>query len=309
MKNVTAKQFHNAFWLHPKSWLAEHGEVAVGTLMDVADNDGRSSPALKERLSLTAHAVALHADAFIPRTVRSPAASISLGIGWAVSFVHLLIFALLPLISDGIYHDGDSFLWASVALCGPWFIAGTLSILRHPDLARWVLLLAVITPVALVASRFLTTDVELPATMLSALLATTAVIALVGTPQSKLVVVSGGVTTVALIGVLAYSGLLLTPYESFLWGTVAWENLPAVLAMCLAAVITLLATKQQRTAGGLALITLPWVAVELGLVWRTGDPAAPLVTVITIAMLVIAGIVLKALGRRNRQPIQAATVA
>ena len=171
MKNVTAKQFRNAFWLHPKRWMANHGEVAVSTLMDVAENDGRNSPALKERLSLTAHAVALHAEALIPRTVRSPAASISLGIGWAISVVHLLIFVSLPLISGRIYHDGNSFMWASVALCSPWLIAGILSIMRHPALARWALLLAAIAPITVVAIRFLTPDVELPATMLSVLLA------------------------------------------------------------------------------------------------------------------------------------------
>ncbi|EPR76528.1 hypothetical protein ADILRU_1148 [Leifsonia rubra CMS 76R] len=117
--------------------------------------------------------------------------------------------------------------------------------------------------------------------------------------------VSAAASAVALTGVLAYSGVLAQPNEGFLWGTVAGENLPGVLAAVLIATVVLLFSKRAAAAFTLVLVSLPWIGASVGLVWRAGSVAGALITFVALASVALAVLILGTIRADRRLMSQA----
>ena len=66
---------------YPKAWRKANEDVVVGTLLDVADAEGRTAPSRSELRDLRRSGLAARADFFLPGAIRDRAAAISLGSG------------------------------------------------------------------------------------------------------------------------------------------------------------------------------------------------------------------------------------
>jgi hypothetical protein len=93
------RRYRDALRWYPRKWLRRNEDVVVGTLLDVADADDRTTPAKGELAGLRRTAIAAHFGVFariLPSEVRDRAASISLGFGASLSLAAILVNVLVP---------------------------------------------------------------------------------------------------------------------------------------------------------------------------------------------------------------------
>jgi hypothetical protein len=82
------QQYRRALRWYPIDWRNRNEDVVVGTLKDVAEEEGRSRPAAGELANLRLTGIAAHLNGLgrtIPAAVRDRAASVALGLGAAIA--------------------------------------------------------------------------------------------------------------------------------------------------------------------------------------------------------------------------------
>lgn len=125
-------QFRGALRWYPDRWRAQHEEAMLGTLLDVADAEGRTRPKRGELATLRASGLAAWIDALLPARVRDGVSAVSIATGAAFATVYLVMHSWMPWLDITTLRDGATglshetfgpFLNPFVVLWVVWMIA------------------------------------------------------------------------------------------------------------------------------------------------------------------------------------------
>lgn len=139
---------------YPRTWRAANEDAFVGTLLDVADAEGRATPTRPERLDIVGHAVSARLDRIVVPHVRDAGSTIALTMGTGFSLAEFLVSSWAPwihgnpvpasLVQVGPFRD-TGFVFA-----GLWLVALAAALTVRWAVGRIALavciLAAVLTP-------------------------------------------------------------------------------------------------------------------------------------------------------------------
>lgn len=123
---------------YPRTWRAANEDAFVGTLLDVADAEGRAAPTRQERLDIVGHAVSARLDRIVVPHVRDAGSTIALTMGTGFALAEFLVSSWAPwihgnpapesLVQVGLFRD-TGFVFAALwlvalaaALAGRWAV-------------------------------------------------------------------------------------------------------------------------------------------------------------------------------------------
>ncbi|ROR28406.1 hypothetical protein EDF63_3681 [Curtobacterium sp. JUb34] len=139
---------------YPRTWRAANEDAFVGTLLDVADAEGRAAPTRQERLDIVGHAVSARLDRIVVPHVRDAGSTIALTMGTGFALAEFLVSSWAPwihgnpvpksLVQVGPFRD-SGFVFAAL-----WLVALTAALAGRWAVGRIALtvciLAAVVTP-------------------------------------------------------------------------------------------------------------------------------------------------------------------
>jgi len=141
---------------YPREWRERHGEAALGVLLDVAEADGAGRLALAQRLDLAFNGLAERLVGWVPRQLRTLAASAAFLGATGFALVHFAFFEWEPWARP----DGPAWLywhpfttpaaWLDLA----WLLGAVLFLCGWRRVSRGVCVLAGAGAVALLAIHY-----------------------------------------------------------------------------------------------------------------------------------------------------------
>lgn len=152
------RRYRHALRWYPTAWRSQNGDVAVGTLLDLAEKEGRTRPARAEIVSLAAHGFAERVRTLplaLSVDVRARVSTAALGTGAAASLtaVMQLESRSLPEALAGFdFARFGPFLSPAIIVYLAWLVAFLLALGGLPRAARWTA--AATIPLALSARAF-----------------------------------------------------------------------------------------------------------------------------------------------------------
>lgn len=160
---ATVWRFRRLAVLYPTAWLVQHGEAYVGTMLDVADAEGRDRPSRRDRLSTLRHLGGVW-SAELRRRARADRGLRSFGVVGHAALLSGATLALLCLVlaewapgwlvpgGPPEWWDHRVTTWTTGALLFPlWLAALGLVAAGRPVAARRLLRVLVLLPAGLVA--------------------------------------------------------------------------------------------------------------------------------------------------------------
>jgi hypothetical protein len=105
--NTLEQTYRNALRWYPKKWRTRNEDAVVGTLLDVAEEAHRTTPARGELANLRANALATRLGPLgrIPAPVRDRVVALTFGLGAGIAIVALIApLALNATLRGGDYH-------------------------------------------------------------------------------------------------------------------------------------------------------------------------------------------------------------
>ncbi len=147
--------YRRALRWYPKRWRREHGDAMVGTLLDVAEAEGRDAPTRRERVELALAGLRARVGLAIGTRALDLAATVGLGAGSALA-VFLFVFDswspwFAPVDAFGNTQAGfGPFVNPGVIVCAIWALAFVLTLFGRTGWARVCLGLAVVVAILLV---------------------------------------------------------------------------------------------------------------------------------------------------------------
>lgn len=317
MTNTRLEQdYGRALGWYPTRWRRTHGPAMLGTLLDVADGEGRSRPAHGELAELRWQGVRERVNTVVPGDVRVLAASIGTGAAAGFALVYLLAVSWVP------WGPPPGTAWPDLPGFGPFrntgvlfavpILLGALAALgRQRMLAHLAGLLAVLGIVVARVTVQATENWNGPGTTTLVTVAALVVVANVGAPRDRRAL---GIAFGVVAGGLAlFVGLQLPtghPFESTLLTDGAWWGAgvtPALLGvvgvLVLVAVVELVRHRRAVLAAALAVAWMPWaVAGTITLrYFAAEDAASALMAVGSTAMALVALMVARRVPQRFRR--------
>jgi hypothetical protein len=135
---------------YPKSWRRRNEDAVLGTLLDVADEDNRSTPGKGELANLRANALAIRLGPLgrIPAPVRDRVVALLFGLGFGIAIVALaappLVNATLrPNVATAPISTSTPFFY------GVWVLALVASVAGWKWAARGLVVLAILVSLVL----------------------------------------------------------------------------------------------------------------------------------------------------------------
>jgi hypothetical protein len=281
-------EYRKALRWYPNRWRTRNEDAVVGTLLDVAEDRGESSPSKDDLRNLRARGIQERlgwVGRALTASARDRLSLIALGTGLAISLWGLVFSTvdaaqlrgnLLPSWMGGdplnLYAGTTFGPFASLdcILFALWIAAFVTALIGLPRVTR-VLLVATIPAAAAAGPVSGALGMpDHPSYSFLVLLCLFAILALLGTPESAArwrlsVGISGMVATLVLSAAVLRShiGLFLYPGMNFHHGAIG-TNFPLVGWICVAApalVILCIALARWSWAAVIALSAVPWIAV------------------------------------------------
>ncbi|ROS54498.1 hypothetical protein [Frigoribacterium sp. PhB24] len=141
---------------YPGRWRRSNEEAIVGTLLDVAEAEGRERPRRAEMLDLAANGLAARVTAVFPAEAREQAASFALATGVAWSLVYFIVQDWMPWNPRAQASSLDPFgpfASAGVLVTALWVSSAVLVLMNRSTAARVSTLGASLLAVVLIASQ------------------------------------------------------------------------------------------------------------------------------------------------------------
>jgi hypothetical protein len=288
----------------------------LGTLLDVADGDGRTRPVAGELADLRWRGVRERVNAVVPADVRSLAASIGTGAAAGFALVYLLVVSWVPWgpPAGTVWPDMPGFgpfRNPGVLFAVPVLLGATAAVLRHRVLAH---LAGVVAVLGIVLARVVvraTENWDGPGTTTLVTVAALVVVANTGDPRDRRAL---GITFAVVTAALGlFAGLQLPtghPFDATLftdgawWGTAVTPALLGVTGMLLLiAVVVLVDRRRTVVAAALAVAWMPWaVAGTVTLRYFAGEDAASVLLAIgSTAMAVVTLVLARPSAQRSRR--------
>lgn len=310
-------QYRQALRWYPKSWRTRNEDVVLGTLLDVADEDGRDAPAKGELANLRNEALASRfrwIDRVLPSPVRDRVSAIAYGTGFGIALVAAL-FSLINVPQLYLQPENDNpvtfgpFLSPAIVLYGLWILAFVTRAVGFVVIARVLLVLSIL---AGFAARFVGElvlfDNVFPTTTFVTVMALLALLALLGgaarSVRSLAWLGSSLAVSLAALAVILYQARAfpLEPHGFFFEAQVfIYGGYVSVIPLVgIAAALVAVAMKQWVWARVAAISSLPWVALFFGVQSRYQFPDAGWMSALILTLLAAAAVAFRLAGFRIR---------
>lgn len=298
MSDALEHSYERALRMYPSAWRERNGQVVIGTLLDMASAQGRTTPTLAERVDLAINGILLRLGIFLPATVRDGVTTVALSTGAAFALVYFWFSGWAPLAVDRniqleLYSFGP-FMNPGVILCAAWIVALTCALLAWNRASRVALTASILIAVVIPWTNRLVPEWNGPSSTNLGFLVILALLALSGSPRSRpRLTLAFATWIVTFVGLGAANGMLTHQWDRLFWVWIANPtNLP-IAAIIVLLVAAFLFVAGRRVGATVVLGSfLPWAAVW-GIGIMNDDPLAALalaVAGLTIIPLVIAGI-------------------
>ena len=310
-------QYRAALRWYPRGWRRRNEEVMVGTLLDVADADGRTTASRDELRDLRRSGLAARADALLPGAIRDRVAAISLGAGTAISLALLTAQAWAP-FSDvpaslpglpGFYGDRgmpDHVIWQLLIHPGLWIAAALATFAGVTWLAR-ILLVASI-PASIIGIVLTDGPDDLrPSFFLLVTLAVLALMTCTGRAPRRWLLIATAISVAGVASWLAFS----QPFGERYFprgGLVDLIASPWPTLVLLAAGVVLAIRGRRLALAALLVAAIPWLVLLLGdLIWFNvsdfGWPGVYVVSTIVVVAVPVLILVAVRFVPRHREPV------
>jgi hypothetical protein len=280
MSAALEESYRRALRWYPRRWRERNADVALGTLLDVADAQHRSRPRRGELASLAASGVLARVTLLLAPGARDLIATIALATGVAYSLAGAVVHAWSPWTPAANaelakhYFTVGPFLSPVILVTALWLVGLVFAFTRLRWALRAVMLLAAVATLTLTAlSHGPGTAVLLgPSMSSSALLTLLAVFSCIGTSRrdSRL----GIAITIAVAAMaMGFATIVLAQPRQYLVDRSFWGQATAPLMLILLVavlVVIFAAARGNATLARVVMISaLPWL-VTLA-VWLTGN--------------------------------------
>ncbi len=224
------QDYDRALGWYPTRWRRTHGPAMLGTLLDVADGEGRTRPAHGELAELRWQGLRERVNAVVPGDVRVLAASIGTGAAAGFALVYLLAVSWVP------WGPPAGTAWPDLPAFGPFrnpgvlfavpILLGALAALgRQRMLAHLAGVLAVLGIVVARITVQATENWNGPGTTTLVTVAALVVVANTGAPRDRRAL--GTAFGVVTAGLALFVGLQLPtghPFEATLFTDGSWSG-------------------------------------------------------------------------------------
>ncbi|GAA4265308.1 hypothetical protein [Frondihabitans peucedani] len=295
---------------YPRSWRARNGDVLLGTLLGVAEAQGRSLPARGEAASIRVHGSSARLDLLVEPAVRNAASTVALTLGAGLAAASFVMGTWVPWGTRGpglsaYPSSAASLLNPSLVLAVLWLAALALAVGRRWLVGRVVLGLSLVfTAVTALAPEIFFGD-RPTLVFLSAC----ALLAVIGRPAGR------NVTALAALGWAAVAVVLFLgsfewsaayPQTSSLWGAIAaiWYAAAATIVVAVG-----LAVARLWRAGFTIILALVPLTTTFVVARLTGDlyeNGSALMVALPVALGVVL-LVLSSSGRLDLRPSRRGT--
>lgn len=302
------QQYRAVLRWYPRNWRDENEDVVVGTLLDVADADGRDRPRMSEVANLAVNGLLTRTrmlPAIVPSAVRERTATVALAAGAAISLTAMMQLEASP-------HRHAHVFGSDIASFGPfaspailvyivWLVALLASVAGFTLSSR---LLAVSTIPVAISSRVVADAADMllrPTWTFYALLLVLAIFTTLGSPASG----RAGIRWL-LLWFVPLTGVFVLPqltsrvaFQDPLWlDAPTWLSWTPLLAVVAAAIFRLLG--HGSWAVSVLILSLPFTAVSLsGMGNRAFHEISEIALLIAVAIIGVV-FVLRLLGLRVR---------
>lgn len=227
MSGLLESRYRRLAGWYPRVWRTRNEDAFVGTLLDVAEAAGRTTPTHYERASIFTHGLTARIDRIISSNIRNAASTIALTVGTGVAFAEFMMSSWAPWVHvapslgsidrvNGTFFD-NGFLFA-----GLWIIALIAALTQHWGIGRGALLVSII--VGLLPYQLFNTSLGILALdrTTTTLLTTSAMLAMLGRPRHGLATFSASIGW-ALLATIAYTSANAT--IEWLPSTALWSQM------------------------------------------------------------------------------------
>ncbi len=279
MSAALEARYRAALRWYPRTWRDENADAIVGTMLDQADADDRSTPLPGELRNLASAGIGQRFESVAPQAIRDRVAAISLAIGFAGALIMFVFSEWAPFATRGPFNQWMSpnpgeysapstvgfgpFASVLVIVYALWIVAFVLVLLRVSRTAIAALLLTVPLLGWVRTLRFDDIGTLQPTTFALIVLACLAVLASIGRPARIGRRVLLAITATTLVAVVAWvlGGPMITYFE----GRISADSLfvmllaPAIAGLLLiAAAIAGIAGWRAWSASSL-VAAAPWL--------------------------------------------------
>ncbi|ROS33748.1 hypothetical protein [Curtobacterium sp. PhB78] len=273
---------------YPRRWRRQNEDALIGTLLDVAESEGRNRPRRSEVVDLAVNGIGTRVAAVLPATARDQAASFALGTGLAWSLVYFIVqdwmpwnpkahnYALNPM---GPFNSPGVIVTALWVLAGVFVLFGRHLPARLSALASSVVALVLLAVQAASSPEYVVVYPS-PDRVTFVLLVGLGLIAAVGTPRRHwtTVLTAGGWGLALSAGLLLMHGRDMTSiplaaglpswydfFNRYLWsGGLLTTGVVWILVSALLATAVVSRWRGHRAnAAALVVSVMPWVAATV----------------------------------------------
>lgn len=264
-------RYRAALRWYPESWRRRNADAVVGMLLDGADHDGRTDPASGELTDLALRGLAARVAVVLPAGVRSGAATLAFGYGFAFSLVAFWSSWWAPFsryrswlreTTPDLSTFGP-FLSPGVVLTVLWSAALVLFLLGSGRASRVVLAVSGVVAMLLPSVNALVPGWDGPSATNLVFFALAAFLAASAAPARRALAIGVPLWILLFVGVYAWNAMLTPdlPSDRQFWYVFAARVPPSVLvALLILVAIVLLLLRRPMAVGIVALAAVPWTA-------------------------------------------------
>jgi hypothetical protein len=253
-------------WYAP-SWRATHQDALIGTLLDIAEAEGRATPTRAEQWNLAVNGLNTRLQVFLPAAARDGIASNAAALAGAFGIVYFFFGVWAPFLpSRDLQLAGGGFgpffstgIFTCVASCGLLLAFST----GRFSTARWMATATMATAIATFAIGRTDASAAPAAATNLMFLAALAGMSLIGAaPRPRMTFVTAGAWLGGMVVALALNQSLLSMGERGWWTRVANEySVPFAAMTALVVAVILLVFNRPVGSAVTATATLPWLTV------------------------------------------------
>lgn len=194
MNSALEAKYRRALRWYPRSWRLKYGDAMLGTLLEIADDDGRTTPTREELADLAVSGLQIRLSAHLSAKARELAATVALVTGLAFSVTYFLFHAWSPwasateALNDPSYVGFGAFVNPGVLETALWLVACCCACSRLRRLFRASMMtIAALPIVLLLVERATHPNWFGPSTVTLVFFSALALMTFLGTPRPQMV--------------------------------------------------------------------------------------------------------------------------